>query len=235
MDMYCDIGNAVHMAIQRWMGKRSALYGNWGCPKCDAYWNPRFKEWCTKASTKDTLGPVECFCGLNKDYVEYKFVDTDTGMRGHADGFLPLNDAQDEFCLLEFKTAGQFVLRKMKEPHLAHIVQTQIYASLAERRGMKIKKLAIIYICRDNPQTIKRFMLDPDPRYLKRVVQLKFDADDWLENALEKNVEDWPDGICSTMKDGEKVYCPYRYNCFASNPTKIVDKLISSYKEKHGG
>lgn len=117
-DFYCDIGTAVHSALQKWMplANPGTILGNWSCDACGKWVkdknpsNPKGRIW-KPYVVKALVGPINCpKCGQPMKYEEFEFMLPEAPASGHCDGIL----LYDPSSVLNMKlTDNYYVLDKI--------------------------------------------------------------------------------------------------------------------------
>lgn len=93
-DFYCDIGTAVHNALQKWIPRANPgiFIGNWRCKHCCSHPYLDNCEKCTKNCKfyKEALvGPQRCpVCGNYMAYEEFQYLLPNVPASGHSDGLM---------------------------------------------------------------------------------------------------------------------------------------------------
>jgi len=171
---YCDIGTAIHSAIQFWIPRvnKGYLFGNWKCHHCKILINHR-------------VGPLHCpKCNDMMEYREIIIKFKDAPLVGHSDGLLldknyivkkygeisieELNDILIEKSfsnspekipawVLELKSTGMYKAKSLQAPQNAHRGQASLYALAIQRmpefeKLFHVKGFIVKYISRDNPR-----------------------------------------------------------------------------------
>lgn len=188
-EYYGKLGDAAHLSIQRQLGIAGLLFGDWKCCGIKYF---------------DTLGSPTCpVCGNFASYVEYKIEEEP---KSKCDGVLPFMDA-----VLEIKTKTSAAIKKMKEPVWFHwSMQGSVYADrLSKRLDMKLDKVCMLYISRDNPNVYKTFIVNAIPNAGSAAVSTyDYSVEQFRLNVL-------PDRICKSREDGNELYCEYSPICFS--------------------
>lgn len=167
---YCDIGTAIHSAIQFWIPRinEGTLFGSWKCNNC-------------KIMIKDRVGPLHCpQCNSMMEYREIIIHFNDAPLVGHSDGLLldkkfiekvygkisihELNtilanipEKRIPAYVLELKSTGMYKAKSFKSPQDAHIRQASLYSHAIQKmpkyeKLFNVKGFIIKYIARDNPR-----------------------------------------------------------------------------------
>lgn len=135
-DFFTQLGSAVHLVVQRWMGQTGRILGNWYCPKCS------YKK-------RMSLYEGDCpKCGTELLYkelvVKYK------ELSGHVDGIVLLPD--ENMIVLDYKTTTSSKINNGVKPYIAYEKQIKSYSHiLKEEYGLPIVGSSLLYISRDNP------------------------------------------------------------------------------------
>jgi len=167
---YCDIGTAIHSAIQYWLpiANEGDIIGSWYCRKC-------------KIVESYKVGPIKCQrCGKYMEYGEIIVVFPGCMLVGHSDGLLidkkfihktygklkphQINDLilnkslKDKIpaWVLEYKSTGIYNCKNIKAPYDHHVRQASLYSMAISRmpqfKSLQIEGCIIKYISRDNPR-----------------------------------------------------------------------------------
>lgn len=167
---YCDIGTAIHSAIQFWIPRinKGLLFGSWKCNYC-------------KVFIKDKVGPLHCpKCNKMMEYREIIIKFRDAPLVGHSDGLIldkkfilktygdisidKLNDILVDIpkekipaYVLELKSTGMYKAKSFNAPQDPHIRQASLYSHAIQKmpeyeKLFDIKGFIVKYIARDNPR-----------------------------------------------------------------------------------
>lgn len=189
-EFYTTQGQSIHAATQKQLGKAGLLFGNWKC--CGL----------TRLNQFSSLCPV---CGSWPEYAEYALDRELLGMGGFIDGYIPKYNA-----VLEIKTKSTRAIEKLTEPiWYEWSLQASVYATALNRKyGWNVDRVIMLYISRENPHVNKVFSVKAIPTALDGQLA----AQEQGKKAVRLNV--LPDGICSSVKEGEQYYCVYSPICF---------------------
>lgn len=146
-DYYTSVGTVAHSVFQRFMGNGGKIYGDWKCRSC--------------SKVKKFSASNVCRCGSEMEYVEFE-VKAFKHVSGHLDGIFKINN---EFWLMDYKTSSTRVINGQKKfpslPYVKNKVQIVSYCALAEKcinvrtdEKIVISGWILIYIARDNPETV---------------------------------------------------------------------------------
>lgn len=88
-DFYCDIGTAIHSAVQKWIPKSypGVLFGNWICKKCYYYIDNKKVNYRYNFKAGPLLCP-SCKREMLYDEIAMYFLLTNNIVTGHCDGIL---------------------------------------------------------------------------------------------------------------------------------------------------
>ena len=211
---YTQVGTKVHELFQDIIFKYiKILKGDWRCNSCGFMWSNRYH-------------PDKCDCGSDTiaydehivvaDKVERQYVPY---LTGHVDGVICLNrleamvngetdldDIPEDLVLLELKTAGIQMMKKVMEnskPPEYYATQATIY-----QKASGFDRTMFLYINRDTA-TLGSFMYEGEDRLWDRV-QEKLDQ---LEVGRRDGILP-PQKECSSATCKRAKNCPFRDWCF---------------------
>lgn len=143
-EYYTKIGTLIHSLFQDYLGRMGQLWGNWENHKKEVIQHSFYPN-----------------IGEDCEYKELIVKDPISGLTGHVDGLLPLDENESEFLLIDFKTSSIEKLKKLKDSPKNYYYQLHVYWSLLEKYGpffngefqkpLKIKGACLYFISRDNP------------------------------------------------------------------------------------
>lgn len=93
-DFFCDIGTAVHSALQKWVSfaNPATILGHWRCVKCCKHPHAEECVHCTencKLYREAVVGPQFCpVCGRPMLYQEFQYLLPKVPASGHSDGIM---------------------------------------------------------------------------------------------------------------------------------------------------
>lgn len=204
-----DIGTTIHALLQKAMGERGTIFGQWKCPHCSTTYG-------------FSVGPVRCNqqeCSRpNCEYVELEVRDPDSGFSGHVDCLIPYEGG---YILCDFKTIYRKKLSKLQLDH-RHRCQVFAYKYLLQRSpyNLDIRGQAIVYFPREDVSMFEIIEMENDDlseaefvRYTKH----KAAADSVMESGNLASLS----GLCTTSTD--QPFCPYNALCFGPDRTENLN------------
>lgn len=189
-EFYTTIGHAIHSSTQKQLGKSGLLFGNWSC--CGITRQHQYSSAC----------PI---CNKWPEYSEYRLDKQLNGIGGFVDGVIPAYKA-----VLEIKTKSTKYIQNMTEPiWYEWSLQASVYVTaLKNMYNYDLDKIAMLYISRENPNVYKIFVV----KAIKTSLQGQLDSFEYGKKCVKLKV--LPNGICSSIKEGEEKYCIYTPICF---------------------
>lgn len=197
-----DIGHAVHGMYQNdYLG--SVLYGNW------ERYNKETNEFETQLGHRPQ--------GKNWTYVEPTIHNDEYDITGHTDGILRIND---EWYLLEIKSANDASWSFMNAPREAHQKQAQLYlhSKLIGFEHIEPKGVVFLYVNK-NTSKEKEYLVYKDDTKIKPI----FEGLAKFYSCLEK--QELPDKVCLRRK------CPRANDCPAQELCFMLDSGITGSKQ----
>lgn len=216
---YTQVGTKVHELFQDIIFQYiKILKGDWKCYTCGEMWydqyHPEDCEECVYSGNRANIKYDEHIVVADK--VERQYVPY---LTGHVDGVICLNrleamvngetdldDIPEDLVLLELKTAGMQMMKKVMEngaPPEYYATQATIY-----QRASGYDRTMFLYINRDTA-TLGSFMYEGEDRLWNRV-QEKLDQ---LEVGRRDGILP-PQKECSTATCKRAKNCPFRDSCF---------------------
>jgi hypothetical protein len=208
-----DIGTAYHALIQKALGMKGLLFGNWVCDQC-------------KKVTEMKLGP-QVHCRKPMSYKELRVLDPEIGFSGSADGVLVLNGKN---ILIDFKTTDSRKLSKLGEVNFKHRLQVLAYKYYLSREpyNLKIEDSAIVYVSRENLEDLKVLLLPKDDleeqEFLRFVSHKK-----QVPSALKEGTLLSLPMYCRNFNDDP--YCPYTGYCFSPEKKDHFLRIWERYRD----
>jgi hypothetical protein len=210
-------GTSMHTTLQDYLSEDRRAYGMWACRDCGCV--------SSKPSLRPSVCP-QCHSRLGFSYVEtpvdYK------GFVGHVDFLLKDND---KYYLIDFKSTGGNMAKKIEETPLSYDLQTLSYCLLLRLQyGIRISERALVYVDRNNPRLMKMGCVEKVTKEdLKKIQGILKSQKELLNFLLD----------CTSFKEYmENVgiqRCPSKYCEFCKmDDATLTRKLKLRFKELNG-
>lgn len=147
---FTTVGTTVHELNEKWVPHSGyKLWGNWKCPRCDAFWKHTHKNKCRK-------------CKVTAKYMEIEL--EYGGFKGHIDCILITKKG---ILIGDYKTATLMKLgKRFKDMNPAYALQIYVYCIMLssvwgkhfkEKYGKSVYGASLLFISRDIPFSHKEF------------------------------------------------------------------------------
>ena len=228
-EYYTSVGSTVHTMMQKWMGTKLSIIGDWVCKKCGDI---------QKFSTASNC------CGKPRHYEELGVTYKKT-IKGHIDGLVII---KGKYYLIDYKTSSVKKITEQLEnggvyPLRSNYHQIQSYVVLLEKcYNIQIEGWALIYLARDNPfanNFIYTEAVTDEMRKTQRKRVMLYEKQQNAHNeasGYDENVEFLiKTKLCQSREEYDKEYkddfnpCPFVDVCF--KPNKFKKQVIEIVEE----
>lgn len=232
-DFFMDLGTAIHTTTQRWLGRLGVLFGDWACENFDCeHFHDRDDDGEVIPVIRARFGPQKCSnCRHQLIYSEFKFSGKPGG---HCDGLIKLGELtpeDDDFAVLEIKSAGEKAIARFKEQGLPYSYEMQAseYTFRLRELGYNIVGVMFLIIPRDNPRGMLAMWVQP--KRVKTVHASIVRDHEACVATLETG--DFSEIKPQCAKPADANGCPYEANCFAPISGKLfIEKADRFYGDE---